>query len=97
MSSRNHLYCNTASSYYQQLHETAFDPIQYEDEIRRIKELLQVVPSKQRTLCHWYFVEDFTYQEIARFTNLSPITVKNHIAWSMIILRNYMAKPKAPV
>ena len=86
-----------AYRYYQLLQEPAFDAFLLQDAIVNVRRLLQKLPTRQAQLCALYFIDDFSYEEIARFTNLSPTTVKNHIAWSMIILRNYMNRPKAPV
>ena len=83
--------------YYRLLQEPGYNALLFKDEMEAVRRILQHLPPKQARLCELYFIDDFSYREIARFTNLSPTTVKNHIAWSMIILRNYMAKPKAPV
>ena len=83
--------------YYSLLQEPGFNALLFYDEIASVQRLLRQLPPKEARICALYFIDDYSYVEIARFTNLSPTTVKNHIAWSMIILRNYMTKPKAPV
>ena len=83
--------------YYRVLQLPDFNAFAYADQLAWIKQMIRVLPIRQRSLCELYFINDYSYDEIARFQNLSPTTVKNHIAWSMIILRNYMTKPKAPV
>ena len=93
----NRIACSAVHTYYRVLQQPAFNAFVYADELAWIRQLLRVLPNRQRGLCELYFIYDYSYDEIARFQNLSPTTVKNHIGWSMIILRNYMTKPKAPV